>query len=399
MNAPVNQPTSLALAPSGASAFSLLMEPSSLQTLDSVAAMMASGKVTVPQHLRGSKGDCFAIVLQSMQWQMNPFLVAQKTFLVNGVLGYEAQLVAAVINNSGVIVDRFNFEWFGDWTKIIGKFKEITSTKKVDEATGLPKKYIVPAWNLADEAGLGVKVWATLRGEKTPRVLELLMVQARTRNSTLWTEDPKQQLAYLAQKRWARLYAPDVILGVYTPDELMPPAEVHMGTVDEVGGEKPDAAAPPAPKTYSQADFQKNFVTWAKLIASGKQTMDAVIATAETKGDLTDEQKQALVAEVEEWKKAVTDVKPKDKAEAPPPPAAEPPAPAPTTAPAPAPVAEPQQQAAAGALTLDELSKAMREAESLDVLYPLADRIDELPAEEQEIANNVFSQRQHALGG
>lgn len=402
MNAPLNQPTSLALAPSGASAFSLLMDPTSLQTLDSVATMMSTGKVTVPQHLRapqGSKGDCFAIVLQSMQWQMNPFLVAQKTFLVNGVLGYEAQLVAAVINNSGVIVDRFNFEWFGDWTKIIGKFKEITSTKKVDEATGLPKKYIVPAWNLADEAGLGVKVWATLRGETRPRVLELLMVQARTRNSTLWTEDPKQQLAYLAQKRWARLYAPDVILGVYTPDELMPPAEVHMGAVDEVGGEKPDAAAPPAPKTYPQADFQKNFVTWAKLIASGKQTMDAVIATAETKGDLTDEQKQALVAEVEEWKKAVTDVKPKDKAEAPPPPAAEPPAPAPTTAPAPAPVAEPQQQAVAGALTLDELSKDMREATSLDVLYTLADRIDELPAEEQEIANNVFSQRQQALGG
>ena len=41
----------------------------------------------------------------------------------------------------------------------------------------------------------------------------------------------------------------------------------------------------------------------------------------------------------------------------------------------------------------------MREATDIDVLYTLADRIDELPAEEQEIANNVFSQRQRALGG
>ena len=32
--------------------------------------------------------------------------------------------------------------------------------------------------------------------------------------------DPKQQLAYLAVKYWARLYCPGVILGVYTPDEF-----------------------------------------------------------------------------------------------------------------------------------------------------------------------------------
>jgi hypothetical protein len=66
-------------------------------------------------------------------------------------------------------------------------------------------------------------------------VLELLMTQARTRNSTLWTEDPKQQIAYLAERRWARLYAPDVLLGVYTPDELAeqaPPKD--MGTADVV---------------------------------------------------------------------------------------------------------------------------------------------------------------------
>jgi hypothetical protein len=38
------------------------------------------------------------------------------------------------------------------------------------------------------------------------------------RNSPLWEQDPRQQLAYLCVKRWARLH-PDV-LGVYTPDEL-----------------------------------------------------------------------------------------------------------------------------------------------------------------------------------
>ena len=46
------------------------------------------------------------------------------------------------------------------------------------------------------------------------------MAQAGVRNSPLWEQDPRQQLAYLCVKRWARLHAPDVLLGVYTPDEL-----------------------------------------------------------------------------------------------------------------------------------------------------------------------------------
>ena len=53
---------------------------------------------------------------------MNPFAVAQKTFIVSGVLGYEAQLVNAVISTRGPLVDRINYDWFGPWEKVIGKF-------------------------------------------------------------------------------------------------------------------------------------------------------------------------------------------------------------------------------------------------------------------------------------
>lgn len=224
------QPATL---PAGAtSASALILSDASFDRLTRVAELMASGKSTIPQHLRGSAGDCMAVVMQAAQWNMNPFAVAQKTHLVNGTLGYEAQLVAAVINSSGAIADRFHFEWFGDWAKIVGKFKTVESRTKKDD-NGDAKKFIVPDWDPKDEQGLGVKVWATIKGESEPRQLELLMTQARTRNSTLWTEDPKQQIAYLAQKRWARLYAPDVILGVYTPDELEQIPR-DMGPAEEV---------------------------------------------------------------------------------------------------------------------------------------------------------------------
>lgn len=230
----------------------LVMDAHNMNQMMGLAKIMASGRSTLPKHLQGNEGDCMAVVMQSMQWGMNPYSVGQKTHLINGTLGYEAQLVAAVINNSGVVKDRFHFEWFGDWEKIVGKFKEVESRTKTDD-NGKPKKYIVPAWSQADEQGLGVRVWATIKGETEPRKLELLMTQARTRNSTLWTEDPKQQIAYLAQKRWARLYAPDVILGVYTPDEIEVSAPIDMGAADLVTDPDWDGVPPDLRKAAEEA--------------------------------------------------------------------------------------------------------------------------------------------------
>ena len=205
----------------------IIFSPTSMQQMHQVAALMASSACTVPQHLRGNVGDCFAIAMQAAQWGMNPFAVAQKTHIVSGTLGYEAQLVNAVITSMAPTKGRLKFEWFGNWDKVIGNFKE------VDNAKGA--KYRKLASTLADEKGCGVRVFATMNDETEPRVLELLLTQAGVRNSTLWADDPKQQLAYLAIKRWSRLYCPDVIMGVYSADELETiPAEREINPTDTV---------------------------------------------------------------------------------------------------------------------------------------------------------------------
>lgn len=180
--------------------------------VDRMATVMANGSCTVPDHLKGKPSDCFAIICQAMRWGFDPYAVAQKTFLLKGVLGYESQLIISVINARAPLVDRLNYEWFGPWENIVGKF--VTKTGK----TG--NEYQSPGWAPKDEQGCGVRVYATMRGEDEPRVLELLLSQASVRNSTLWASDPKQQLAYLAAKRWARLHAPEAVLGLYSPDEL-----------------------------------------------------------------------------------------------------------------------------------------------------------------------------------
>lgn len=266
----------------GISSVALLMDMASMERLERVADIMASGKTTVPAHLRGSKGDCFAVAMQSMQWGMNPFAVAQKTHLVNGTLGYEGQLVAAVINNSKVVTDRFKFEWFGPWERVIGKFV----IKKSEKG-----EYRVPGWTFADEEGCGIRVSATLKGERAPRVLDLLLAQARVRNSTQWADDPKQQLAYLAQKKWARLYAPDVILGVYSPDEFEQPGEIHMGPVEVV---TPTQDARPAIEPYPADRFAENLPKWRKLVENGSKSPDDILAMVQSKATLTPEQIKAI---------------------------------------------------------------------------------------------------------
>nr|ELR5256697.1 recombinase RecT [Providencia rettgeri] len=176
---------------------SLLFNTEAMNCVIRVADLMASGTATVPKHLQGKPADCLAITMQASRWGMDPFVVGQKTHLINGTLGYEAQLVNAVITSSNVVTGRFHYEYGGEWEKIVGKKEN------------------------RDESGLYIRVGAVLRGETEITYGEpVYLADVQTRNSPLWKTMPKQQIAYLAVKYWSRLYCPEVIMGVYTPDEL-----------------------------------------------------------------------------------------------------------------------------------------------------------------------------------
>jgi hypothetical protein len=238
----------------------LIMDGVSLDKMMQMAEIMATGTISVPQHLRGKPGDCLAIIMQSMQWKMNPYAVALKTHVVNGSLGYEAQLVNAVITTLAPTKDRIHYEWFGDWTNVNGK------TSK--------------------DMHVGVRVWATFIGEDEPRELLVSMGQAGVRNSPLWVDDPRQQIAYLAVKRWARLYTPDVLLGVYTPDELeaRDVPERDMGNVEVVNSGTSRADSVKSMLARKPASTQRSplqLVIDAMAAAKDEKELKATTAAAE----------------------------------------------------------------------------------------------------------------------
>jgi len=271
----------------------LVLDVQAMNHMMNVANFMAGGTATLPEPYRKNPANCLAVVMQAAQWRMNPFAVAQKSHFVNGAIGYEAQLVAAAINQSSATKDNFHFDWYGDWSKILGKFKVVESKTKTDD-NGYAKKFKFPAWEAKDEEGLGIKVWATLKGEDEPRVLDLLLTQANTRNSTLWADDPRQQLAYLAQKRWARLYTPGVILGVYTIDEVQEFGAAEKDVTAE-GSHQTKAPEPQPPKHFTDEEFAVLQTKFKGYVDKGKP-MDDIYTFIESKGTLLTQEQKDLMA-------------------------------------------------------------------------------------------------------
>lgn len=149
--------------------------------------MMAVSQIGVRKHLRGNVGACLAIVVQSIEWRMSPFAVANKSYLVNDQIAYESQLIQAVILKRAPIKGRFKVEYLGEGAKRRCRVSAVLSD------TGETVDYTSPEFD-----------------KITPK------------NSPLWKSDPDQQQFYYSGRALCRRHFPDVLLGVYDMDELTP---------------------------------------------------------------------------------------------------------------------------------------------------------------------------------
>lgn len=158
--------------------------PQNFGDIVAFAEVMSRSQHAIPKHLRNVPGACMAVAMQAIRWQMDPFAVAKKTYLVSDQIAYEAGLFAAVVNTLAPIKRRPDYSFSGE-----GQTRQCTVS--VEMKDGSTKIYESP------EIG-----------------------KITTKNSPLWKSDPDQQLGYFAIRSWARRHTPEVILGVYDPDEL-----------------------------------------------------------------------------------------------------------------------------------------------------------------------------------
>lgn len=149
------------------------------------AKLMAISDVAVPKHLRGNPGACLAVCIQAIEWRMSAYAVAGKSYVVNDRISYESQLIHAVVEQRAPVSGRLRCSYRGQ----------------------------------GDQRRC--KVWASVKGEAEPFEYESAPFgQIQPKNSPLWKTKPDLQLFYNASRDWARMYFPDVILGVYAEDEI-----------------------------------------------------------------------------------------------------------------------------------------------------------------------------------
>lgn len=224
--------------------------PRNLAEALELANVMSAANL-IPEHLRGKPGDCLLIVMQAQRWGMDAVSVAQATSVVRGKLCYEGKLVAAALYAMSAIDGRLRYDFSG---------------------SGEARR---------------VKVSGTPRGAKVEQTVEGTVADWRTSNDN-WKKSPDDMLVYRGTRQWARRYAPEALLGVYTPDEME--AEVVEARVIP-------ADSVPTRQPYPDADFDHNLPKWRAAIESGKRTADEIIAMVESKGDLTAAQRAQIKGE------------------------------------------------------------------------------------------------------
>jgi hypothetical protein len=156
--------------------------PTSMSEAMKLAEMMAGAKL-VPAALQKSPADCLMVIQQAVRWQMDPFAVAQECSVIQGKLMHSGKLVAAVVNSRGNLAERLSFSYDG---------------------TGDNRTIIVSG---------------RMSGESAPRTVVVTLKDAKT-NNRVWQTQPDQQLMYHGCRVWARRHTPELMLGVYSPEEF-----------------------------------------------------------------------------------------------------------------------------------------------------------------------------------
>lgn len=217
----------------------------------------------IPDHLRGKPGDCLLVVMQAQRWGMDALSVAQCTSVVHGRLCYEGKLVAAVLYSMGAVDGRLRYEIKGS-----GQGASIT-------VTGTPR-----GGDGTQSVSGSVKDWRTFGKDKQGNRID-----------NAWDKIPEDMLVYRGTRQWARRYAPEALLGVYTPDEM---ADAEPIRIVESAPVSVVQAARPVIGEYPQADFDANLPKWQAALESGKKTADDLISMIETKGRLSDSMRAAI---------------------------------------------------------------------------------------------------------
>lgn len=151
-----------------------------------VAKLFASSQL-IPTHLRDKPADCFIALHMARELRENPVVVLQNIYIVSGKAGWSATYMIGRANRSGVFKGRITWQ-----------------------SEGAGDKLVVTARATLADTGEVIQAEASMAMAKA---------EGWTKNSK-YTSMPEHMLRWRSATMLIRLYAPEVMLGIPTSDEL-----------------------------------------------------------------------------------------------------------------------------------------------------------------------------------
>ena len=252
-------------------------------------ANMFSKSSLVPKDFQGNVANCAIGINIAKRLGADPFMVLQNIDIIHGRPSFRATFLIAMVNASG-------------------RFEPLQFRMEGDE--GKPSRSCV-AWTKSKADG------TPLEGPKI--TLEMAKAEGwSTKNGSKWLTMPELMLRYRAAAFFARLYAPDITLGMMTAEEA-----VDMGSVRDVTPAKiPFIVTPPKLESAKQTEpreIKPNRTSWEKLadsIEANGMTWTQVGAAANDGGvfvdaevELADQPEDVLLEIMSVWPQLVASVK------------------------------------------------------------------------------------------
>jgi hypothetical protein len=180
-----------------------------------LAQVFASSQL-IPKHLQDKPADCLIALALARQLGESPLVVMQNIFIVSGKAGWSAQYMIGRANRAGVFKGRINW-------RIERREKDLLFQRR--EKTGWDKAANRPIYKEATASmpDLTVTAYATLAD--TGETIEF-SVTSQMAIAEGWADNVKYSslgelmLRYRSAAFLIRLYAPDVMLGYQTVEEL-----------------------------------------------------------------------------------------------------------------------------------------------------------------------------------
>lgn len=189
-----NQTAAMQKSPGGG--LSVFSDGASFNMAMEMAKCLSSSTV-VPKEYQGNVGNCMIAIEMASRINTSPMMVMQNLYIVNGRPAWSSQWIIAMINSSHRYKMELQFE-FG---------------------------------NSKEDGGLSCRAWAEdWSGHKVygPKItMTMASNEGWTgKNGSKWKTMPEVMIQYRAASFFGRMNCPDMIMGIYSSDEVLDMGEI-----------------------------------------------------------------------------------------------------------------------------------------------------------------------------